>query len=219
MKNKIRKTFGAERFRAASSNKTRGSLFQFSLTLAVFLVLFSASFLQAQNLPDEIRGYKVSKADITVKNKNDRTDAKNKSEAFVNVGEPELTAVSLTGAAFEISAEVDALEQSGTVDFLTFKDFRVNGRAVDIEEYPNSFDIKKNQLIVLPKPIKVFVNSAQGLLGAVSEIADSKEEWTVTGRVFIFGKFKKWGMKFKRVVPVDVNIRIKNPVKNSADIL
>jgi hypothetical protein len=51
------------------------------------------------------------------------------------------------------------------------------------------------------------------LRGAVRELKDSKEEWSVTGRVFVFGKFKKFGFNFKRVVPVEINIKIKNPLR------
>lgn len=197
----------------------RVNLFQ---SLFIFCVLFSlllfSAALNAQDLPDEIRGYKVSDARITVKPKSEKTGAKDKSEVYVNTSDPELINISLTGLTFEITAEIDPLEQSGTVHFLTFKDFRVNGMSVDLEEYQNSFDFKKNKPIVLPKPVRVFVNSAQSLLGAASEIGRSQEEWTVTGRMFVFGKFKKFGLNFKRVVPVDINIKIKNPIKKPTGV-
>jgi len=66
----------------------------------------------------------------------------------------------------------------------------------------------------LPKPIKIFLNTGQVLRGALSELKQSKEEWTVTGRVFAFGQFKKSFLKFKRVVPIEINLKIKNPLKN-----
>ncbi len=186
----------------------------------LFFLPFS-TFSSAQDLPDKIRGYKVYKAKISVKNQNKRNSKsaksveKDNSEAYVKVGEPELVDVSLTGVTLELSAEIDALEQSGTVDFLTFKDFRVNGLAVDIEEYRESFEFRKNEIITLPKPVKIFVGTRQTLRGAVNEMRDSKAEWTVTGTVFVFGHFKKSFLKFKRVVPVEVNIKIKNPLRNS----
>lgn len=179
------------------------------------LFLFS-TFTAAQNLPDEIRGYKVYKAKVSVKNQTsdiDKSEAKNESEAFIKVGEPEFIDVSLTGVTLELSAEIDALEQSGTIDFLTFKDFRVNGLTVAVEEYKESFEFKKNQPIVLPKPVKIFIGTGQTLRGALMEFKDSKDEWTVTGTVFVFGRFKKSFLKFKRVIPVEVNLKIKNPLK------
>jgi hypothetical protein len=218
MRNKLEKCAKKPGDGKLFSNKILRPLFQPAFIGILFLFLFSA-IQNAQDLPDEIRGYKVSSAKVIVKTQNDQIDTKGKSDVFVRVSEPEMGGFSLTGLTFEISAEINAQEQSGKVDFLTFKDFQVNGRSVDIEEYRNSFEFKKNQRMNLPRPIKIHLNAAQGLLGTISEIGDSKEEWAVTGRIFVFGKFKKFGMNFKRVVPVDVNIKIKNPVKNSNGIL
>lgn len=191
------------------------------LCLSVFIcnLFFFSSLLNAQDLPKEIRGYKVQQVKISVKNQTEKTDKKDKSEAFVKVGEPELIGVSLTGITFELSAEIDSLQQSGTIDFLTFQDFRVNGFKVDVEEYKESFEFKKNQLVVLPKPIKIFVGAEQTLLGALKEMKESKDEWTVTGKIFVFGQFKKSFLKFKRVVPVEINLKIKNPIKKQSLVL
>lgn len=189
------------------------------LRLSVFLGgLFFLSIVAAaaqQEFPDKIRGYKVHRANISVKNQTEKTFAKDKSEAFVRVGEPELIDVSLTGITFELSAEIDSLAESGTVDFLTFHDFRVNGLKVEVEEYKKSFDFKKNQTVALPDPIVVFLSAAQTLRGALKEMKESKDEWTVTGRIFVFGQFKKSFLKFKRVVPIEINLKIKNPLKNT----
>ena len=166
--------------------------------LSTFIcVLFLFSSFAAQDLPDRIRGYKVYKAKISVENqtvKNSDTaksEAANEPEAFVKVSEPELADVSLTGVTFELSAEIDAIKQSGTVDFLTFKDFRVNGLAVSVEEYKESFAFKKNQPITLPKPVKIFIGTGQTLRGALEEFRNSKEEWTVTGTVFCLRTIQK----------------------------
>ncbi len=177
-------------------------------------LLLSVSIF-AQDLPKEIRGYKVHKAKISVVNQTEKTDKKDESEAFVKIGEPELIDVSLVGTTFEISAEINSTEQSSTIDFLTFHDFRVNGLAVEVEEYKESFEVKKNQTVVLPKPIVIFLSTGQTLRGALSELKQPKEEWTVTGRVFVFGRFKKSFLKFKRVIPVEINIKIKNPLRNN----
>jgi hypothetical protein len=190
-----------------------------NLRLSAFIggLFFLSSFVPAQDLPNEIRGYKVYKAKISVKNQNKKSVAQDKSEAFIKVGGPEVVDVSLTGVTLELSAEIDVPIQSGTVDFLTFKDFRVNGLAVNVEEYRESFEFKKNQTAILPKPVKIFIGTGQTLRGAVNELKDSKDEWTVTGTIFVFGRFKKSFLKFKRVVPVEVNIKIKNPLRNSKE--
>lgn len=184
----------------------------------VFINVFIGIFCFAltaftQELPKEIRGYKVYNAKISVKNKIENTGKTDESEAFVKVGEPDLIDVSLTGITFAVSAEIASVEQSGTIDFLTFHDFRVNNLAVEVEEYKKAFAIKKNQTIVLPETIKIFLGAGQTLHGALSELKESKDEWTITGRVFVFGHFKKSFLKFKRVVPVEINLKIKNPLK------
>lgn len=186
---------------------------RFGLCLCVILFLTISVF--TQDLPDKIRGYKVFKADIAVKNSAEKSAKSDKSEAFVKVGEPVLADVSLTGITFELSAELEAISENGSVDFLAFEDFRVNGLAVEVEEYKNPFSFKKNEPLVLPKPTRIFLSTTQTLRGAYKEIKDSKEEWLVTGRVFVFGKFKKFGFSFKRVIPVEINLKIKNPLRQN----
>lgn len=182
----------------------------------IFLALLFSATSNAQELPDKIRDYKVHKANVSVKTHDQKPENpendKSKKEAFVRIGKPELSSVGLTGITFELNAELETLDQSGKVHFLTFKDFRVNGIAVDIEEYKNSFKFKKKEKINLPEPFEIFVSTPQTLFGAVNELSDSKEKWRVTGRVFVFGKFRKAGFKFKRVIPVDIDIEIDNPV-------
>ncbi|MGI8788567.1 MAG: hypothetical protein ACR2HG_12490 [Pyrinomonadaceae bacterium] len=180
------------------------------LIAAVFLL---AIFVAGQDLPKEIRGYKVYHAKISVKNKGEKSDAKDAAEARVKIGEPKISDVSLNGLTLAIPAEINSFDQSGTIDFLVFRDFRVNDLKVEVEEYKESFDIKKNESVVLPKPIKITASVAETLRGALKELKESRDEWTITGRVFVFGRFKKSFLKFKRVVPVDINLRIKNPLK------
>jgi hypothetical protein len=105
--------------------------------------------------------------------------------------------------------------KSGTIDFLMFKDFEVNGIKVEIEEYTKSFEIEKDMSLKLADPVEVFVGSGGLLKGAYSEMRSSLPKWKVKGTVFVFGKFKKFGFKFKRVIPVPVEIEIDNPVRKS----
>lgn len=185
--------------------------------LCLFCLLCGSIFVKtaaAQNYPKEIRGYKVQKTKVSVKTQNGPVDAGEDRQVFVSVGEPSVRDISLTGVTLELPAEISAADQSGTVDFLTFKDFRVNDLAVDVGEYKNSFSFRKNEPTRLPEPIEIFVGIGQSIRGALGELRDSKEEWDVTGTIFVFGKFKKFGFSFKRVVPVEINLKIKNPLKN-----
>lgn len=181
-------------------------------------LLFASSVSAQADLPKEIRGYKVQRAKISVVNQSDKigegkSAEKNDAEAFVKIFEPELAEIGLTGIKFDLSAAIEVPEQSGKVDFLMFYDFRVNGLAVAVEEYTEKFEFKKNQTIVLPKPVKIFVGVGQTLRGALAEFQKSEAEWTVTGRIFVFGRYKKAGFSFKRVVPVEINLKIKNPLR------
>ena len=113
--------------------------------------------------------------------------------------------------AIEIPVSVCSLEQSGRVDFLTFHNVRVNGLEVEVEEYRNSFQVKKNTSVPLPNPAKITIGSKSIAKAAYKELVESRDEWSVTGTVFVFGKFKKMGLSLKRVVPVKIDLKIKNP--------
>lgn len=180
--------------------------------MCILLLVVLALIGYSQDLPKEIRGYKVHRANILLKTSINVTEHPEEPEASVRIGDPGLVDVGLTGLTFEISAEIDPLNQSGKVDFLAFHDFRINGLAVDIEEYRESFSFRKNQPVKLPKPAKVFIGTGSALRAGWRELDEKRDEWTVTGRIFVFGKFRKMGIEFKRVIPVDVALTIRNPL-------
>lgn len=180
--------------------------------VCILLLVVLALIGYSQDLPKEIRGYKVHRANILLKTSINVTEHPEEPEASVRIGDPGLVDVGLTGLTFEISAEIDPLNQSGKVDFLAFHDFRINGLAVDIEEYRESFSFRKNQPVKLPKPAKVFIGTGSALRAGWRELDEKRDEWTVTGRIFVFGKFRKMGIEFKRVIPVDVALTIRNPL-------
>lgn len=191
------------------------SLFNFSSSFIKLLVVlcFLAFAADAQELPDKIRGYKVKKADITIGSKG-AGNSEDDVSVEVRFDEPEVASVGLTGIMLELGGEFIIYGQSGMVDFITFKGFKVNGIKVDIEEYKASFDFKKGETVKLEKPVEIFVRTTQALRGVLGEYNESKDKWKVTGRVFVFGRFNKMGFKFKRVIPVDVDMTIENPINN-----
>lgn len=201
------------RFLKVKNNHSKVKKLNFLLPFC--FLLFTLGVFSQQDLPDEIRGYKVYRTKISVSNNSGQTEKKNSgqtnSEAIVTLGEPKATQISLSGITFNISAEISNLQQSGKIDFLTFKDFRINNLPVEIAEYHDSFDVSKNKIIRLPKPVRITVPYRHALFGVLEEQIDSKEYWQVTGRIFVFGHFKKGFFKFKRVIPVDINLQIKNP--------
>ncbi|MEP7211846.1 MAG: hypothetical protein ABI791_02145 [Acidobacteriota bacterium] len=181
--------------------------------LSLLLLLFVSVCAGAQDLPRKIRGYSVYKADINLTQRSPNSSAR-LADAAVVLSEPVLKELSLTGVTLEISAEINACEQSGKVDFLAFSDLRVNGISVEVDEYRESFAFEKGEFVKLPKPASIFVPTTQLLRATLREMNESKKEWTITGRVFVFGKFRKYGFEHKRVVPIDINLKIANPVRS-----
>lgn len=185
-------------------------MIKFSSIALPFLFIAAAS-AYSQDLPKEIRGYKVHREKVTVSAV--KSTPESPSEAFVKIGDPKLFELDVTGLTFELPAEITSAKQSGKIDFLTFNDIKVNAISVDIDEYRHPFEFKKGELVSLPKPARIFL-PITGLAQAVwKEMRDSKPEWTVAGRVFVFGRFRRYGFYHKRVVPIDFEIKIKNPLK------
>jgi hypothetical protein len=188
---------------------TRRGFFRLPLFALFALAAFLYQSVSAQELPNEIRGYKVHREKVTVST---RGADQGPADAVVAPGNPKLIDISPSGVIFELAPHIRAMSQSGTVDFMTFHDFRVNGIPVEIEEYKHAFSFQKDEPLTLPEPARVFMPTYSILRTAWEEMKESKKEWTVTGRVFVFGKFRKFGFTFKRVVPVDITVTIRNPV-------
>lgn len=186
-----------------------------AIAFIAIIALFASAPLAAQTLPSSIRGYKVHRKPIMVNSTPSDGSKSDEEGAVVKIGDPKLVDVSLTGINFELNAEIRALEQSGTVDFLTFHDFRVNDIPVEIDEYKASFKFRKNEAIVLPEPATIFLPTGRLIEAAYREMRDSKERWTVRGRVFVFGKFRRFGFHHKRAVPIDIDIDVANPIRSN----
>ena len=183
---------------------------KFAATTAGFILLLLAPVAFSQTLPSKIRGYKVYDTKIIVVNEDD-IDAKNvDANAAVRLLKPKIASVGLTGVTVEVIAEMTPLDRSGSVDMMTFKDFRVNNIPIEIDEYNAKFEFKKGEKITFVKPARVSINTANIAKGAYKELVDSKEDWIISGTVFVFGKFKKFGIGFKRVIPVRIDLKIKN---------
>ena len=180
-----------------------------AVSLSLLLLVLTASAI-SQDLPDKIRGYKVHSEKISVSTGSPNEDQR--SDASVKIGDPALVEAALTGITFEIPAQVLAAKQSGKIDFFTFDEVKVNGISVDVEEYRHPFSFKKGETVSLPKPARITLPVTGVVQAAWQEMRDSKGDWTVTGRVFVFGRFRKFGMYHKRVVPVDFEVTIKNPL-------
>ena len=177
------------------------------LLLAAFLCLVAS----AQELPNKIRGYKVHNIKAS-ELPTARPSESGISAPEINLHRLEVVDYSLSGVTFKTPVQFGSVNGSGTVDFISFHDFRVNGVPVEIEEYKDKFSFESGQPIVLPNPVKVFIRTDRVMTVAWKEARDSQPQWKVTGRALVFGKFRKYGFTFKRVIPVDLTFTVKNPL-------
>ena len=180
---------------------------------AVFVL--SALCLTAQDLPGKIRGYKVHKTNVNIVTSTDKPADKSSESAFVRMGEPTLADIGLYGATIAIGAEITSGGQNGRIEFLMFHDFRIGGIPVEVEDYHEPFSFKNRETVTLPKPIRVSLSIFSVPKAVYLEWTDHRDELEVTGTVFVFGKFKKMGFEFKRVIPVKIDMTIKNPLLHS----
>ena len=183
---------------------------KFAATTASFIILLLTSSAFSQTLPSKIGGYKVYETKFIVINADDAAAKNEKANASVRLLRPKIASIGLTGVTVDVIAEMTPLDRSGSVDIMTFKDFRINNISVEIGEYTTPFEFKKGEMITFTKPARISINTANLARGVYKELVDSKEDWTVSGTVFVFGKFKKFGIGFKRVIPVKIDLKIKN---------
>jgi hypothetical protein len=213
--------------------KTRKKLV--TITFGVLMLICSATTvrLQTRTYPKEIRGYKVERAVVEVKKPEAKKPGKDQSQSgknnsdgqttdetnsddvdqLIQLGKPQLARVTPLGITFDVPIIVSAVKQSGHVDFLVFEDMVVNGTSVNIDEYRRVFDLPNKQPLTLREPLRIYIYLPSAMLAALGDWSDSKETWPVTGRVYVFGKFKKGPFSFKRVVPVELNLTMRNPLK------
>ena len=199
-------------------------------SLVLIGILPGAMFLgasaraQTRAYPDKIRGYKVERTVVEVKrtgssagnnNGKDRQTAGDDAtvDQLIGLGKPTLARVTPLGITFEVPMVVAPVTQSGNVDFLVFEDIEINGHAVNISDYEHSFKLPSDKFLTLKDPLRIYIYLPSALLAAIGEWTDSQDSWPVTGRVYVFGKFKKSIFSFKRCVPVELDLKMRNPLK------
>lgn len=97
-----------------------------------------------------------------------------------------------------------------------FKDVTANGIPLEIDEYQHPFRLKKGETVKLPLPVRGSVSSINIAKAAYAESTNARDQWQIKGIVFVFGRFKKLGMTFKRVIPIPINLVIANPLRTAA---
>lgn len=141
------------------------------------------------------------------------SSADSDADALIKLGKPQLARVTPLGITFEVPIVVAPVKQSGHIEFLLFEDMVVNGHSVEIDEYHRAFDLPNKQPLTLREPLRFYIYLPGALLAAVDEWGNSRETWPVTGRIYVFGKFKKGWFSFKRCIPVELNVTMRNPLR------
>lgn len=192
---------------------------------AVALMIMSvapAHRAQTRTYPDKIRGYKVERTVVEVKRSSSKpNDTQSNQESaddsnvdqLISLGKPTLARVTPLGITFEVPVVVAPVTQSGKVDFLVFEDMEINGHAINIADYEHSFSLPGNKPLTLNHPLRIYIYLSSALLAAIGEWTDSQDTWPVKGRVYVFGKFKKSLFSFKRCVPVELDLTMRNPLR------
>jgi hypothetical protein len=189
--------------------------------LALLLLAAAGAVAQQTSVrayPKEIRGYKIERAKVEIKPRDETTEARranvsDDADALIQFGEPRVARVTPLGITLEVPITVAAVKQGGHVDFLTFEEMTVNGTPVSIDEYDHPFELPNKKALTLREPIRLFISAPRVILGALDEWGNSKETWPVTGRVYVFGRFKKFLFKFKRAVPIELSLSLTNPLR------
>jgi len=195
----------------------------FSLAIFITVAGTPAALSQTRAYPDKIRGYKVERTIVEVKStkNNNRaaddgaTSDDSNVDQLISLGKPALARLTPLGITFEVPIVVAPVTQNGKVDFLVFEDIEINGRSVNISEYNHSFKLPNSAPLTLTAPLRIYIYLPGAVLAAIGEWTDSRETWPVTGRVYVFGKFKKSLFSFKRCVPVELNLTMRNPLRSN----
>jgi hypothetical protein len=167
---------------------------------------------QSMTYPKEIRGYKLERAAVELKETKQKNDQQNTAPQLIQFGSPRVAGVTPLGITLEISVVVSPVKQKGRVDFLVFEKMKVNGTSVEIDEYHRAFDLPNKKPLTLKEPLRFYVYLPNAILGAIDGLNSSAKQWPITGVVYVFGRFNKSIFRFKRVIPVEINLTTPNPL-------
>jgi len=184
------------------------------LTIAAVFICCLTIRAQQPVYPKEIRGYKVELATVEIKKPAKKLSNDPDPEPLIRLGNPQLARVTPLGISLEIPIVVAPVRQKGRVDFLVFEDMLVNDTAVEIDEYHRGFELPNKEPLTLSEPLKFYIYLPQAVLAAIDDWNESRSTWLVTGRIYVFGKFKKSIFSLKRCIPVELSVIMPNPLND-----
>jgi len=175
----------------------------------VIVLLFSLQAkAQSSAYPKEMRGYKVEQAVVELK----KTGNPN-NDTLVRFGDAQLARVTPLGITFEMPLVIAPVKEKGHVDFLVFEEMAVNDTPIEIDDYYRGFNLPNTDSVKLREPLRIFVSLPSAVIAALDAQSTEKKTWIVTGRVYVFGRFRKNLFTFKRCIPVELNVSMPNPLR------
>lgn len=194
---------------------------QIFVVIGVLALCASAASTQSVTYPKEIRGYKVERAAVEFKEpKTKKADARalkpaDSSTPLIQFGNPRVARITPLGISLEVPIVVSPVRQRGRIDFLVFENMKVNDTPFQIDEYHRAFNLPNETSLTLTEPLRFYVGLPTAAVAAIDEVTNSKKEWPVTGTVYVFGRFNKSIFRFKRCIPIELNLLVRNPLRNT----
>jgi len=172
----------------------------------------STPLAQSVGYPKEIRGYKVERAAVELRETKQKNAQQNTTPQLIKFGSPRVAAITPLGITLEIPVVVSPVKQKGHVDFLVFEKMKVNDTSVEIDEYHRAFDLPNKKPLTLKEPLRFYVYLPNAIMVAIDDLTNTAKEWPIVGVVYVFGRFNKSVFRFKRVIPVEINLTTPNPL-------
>ena len=168
--------------------------------IAPILLLTLASITAAQPFPDRIRGYKVHKTPIII-------DGQNKARG-ITIESLSVVDLSFAGTSVEADVSLSGIGHSGEIDFVTFEKFSLGSLPFDIAEYQTPFRLSKNTRVTLSSPLTASLTTLAAINAFNRERENPSKVLRLTGIAYVFGRFKRFGLSFRRAVPVVIDLDI-----------
>jgi len=172
----------------------------------------STPLAQSVGYPKEIRGYKVERVAVELRETKQKNAQQNTTPQLIKFGSPRVAAITPLGITLEIPVVVSPVKQKGHVDFLVFEKMKVNDTSVEIDEYHRAFDLPNKKPLTLKEPLRFYVYLPNAIMVAIDDLTNTAKEWPIVGVVYVFGRFNKSVFRFKRVIPVEINLTTPNPL-------
>ena len=176
-------------------------------------LLCACSTVLSQKLPGSIRGYKVHTAKIFVATSEASLPRDHsKYDAVILMGEAKLQSLGFSGVQLRAPLEIRSSKVTGEIEFISFNDFTIDGSSISVTEIREGLKLPKKASYPIRKVSTVGVSGPGILKAGLRTATGAAKNMTIRGTVFVFGRFDKLGMKFKRVIPVKINASIPNPL-------